>query len=291
MSRRVVVLAAALLLAACARPAAVPAVDQTVAGVPDSMPAATPLPVEEAVVAAQPLPEAVEAASGVLAEPLLAAQAALADLSPVLPPPEARDAACRRAAAALIIRWEVTSPAFYAKRLERPVWPGGASGVTWGIGYDGGHQTAAVIADDWLDHYAVDRLARTAGITGQQARSILSQYRDIPTGYEHASRVFETRSLVEYERRTRRAFGNEKFDALKPTACGALVSLVYNRGAAMTGDSRREMRNIRDKCVPSGDHSCIANEIRAMKRLWRGTVNENGLSARREAEAILAETL
>ena len=291
MSRRVVVLAAALLLAACARPAAVPAVDQTVAGVPDSMPAATPLPVEEAVVAAQPLPEAVEAASGVLAEPLLAAQAALADLSPVLPPPEARDAACRRAAAALIIRWEVTSPAFYAKRLERPVWPGGASGVTWGIGYDGGHQTAAVIADDWQDHYAAARLARTAGITGQQARAILSQYRDIPTGYEHASRIFETRSLVEYERRTRRAFGNEKFDALKPTACGALVSLVYNRGAAMTGDSRREMRNIRDKCVPSGDHSCIANEIRAMKRLWRGTVNEKGLSARREAEAILAETL
>lgn len=291
MTRRAWALIVVLLLAGCSRPAAVPAVDQTVAGVPDSMPAATPIPVEEAVVAAQPLPEAVESASGVLAEPLLAAQAALADLSPVLPPPEARDAACRRAAAALIIRWEVTSPAFYAKRLERPIWPGGASGVTWGIGYDGGHQTGAVIADDWLDHYAAARLARTAGITGQQARSILSQYRDIPTGYEHASRIFETRSLVEYERRTRRAFGNEKFDALKPTACGALVSLVYNRGAAMTGDSRREMRNIRDNCVPSVDHSCIANELRAMKRLWRGTVNENGLSARREAEAILAETL
>lgn len=289
MSRRVVVLAAALLLAACARPAAIPAVDQTVAGVPDSMPAATPLPVEEAVVAAQPLPEAVEAASGVLAEPLLAAQAALADLSPVLPPPEARDAACRRAAAALIIRWEVTSPAFYAKRLERPVWPGGASGVTWGIGFDGGHQTAAVIADDWSDHYAVARLANTAGITGKQAAAILRHYKDIPTSYEHASRVFETRGLVEYERRTRRAFGNEKFDALKPTACGALISVVYNRGAAMTGDSRREMRNIRDKCVPNADHSCIASEIRSMGRLWRGTVNENGLLARREAEAKLAE--
>ena len=163
---RAAILLAAFLLAGCPQKVVVPAVDQTVAGVPDSMPAATPTPVEEAVVAAQPLPRAVEAASDVVAGPLLAAQATLADLTPVLPPPEPRDAACRRVAAALIIRWEVTSPAFYAKRLERPVWPGGASGITWGIGYDGGHQTAAVIADDWLDHAAVDRLASTAGITG-----------------------------------------------------------------------------------------------------------------------------
>ena len=285
---RAAILLAALLLAGCPQKVVVPAVDQTVASVPDSMPATTPIPVEEAVVAAQPLPRAVEAASGVVAGPLLAAQATLADLTPVLPPPEPRDAACRRVAAALIIRWEVTSPAFYAKRLERPVWPGGASGITWGIGYDGGHQTAAVIADDWSDHVAVERLARTAGITGRQAAAILAQYRDIPTSYEHASRVFEDRSLVEYERRTRRAFGGETFDALRPGACGALVSLVYNRGAAMSGDSRREMRAIRD-LVPAQDYAGIAYQIRSMKRLWIGTVNENGLSARREAEAITTE--
>ncbi|MGH8074275.1 MAG: hypothetical protein ACREO4_09395 [Lysobacter sp.] len=290
MSRRVVaLLAAALLLVGCARPAAVPAVDETVAGVPDSLPAATPIPVEEAVVSEQPLPEAVEAASGVLAEPLAAAQEALSDLSPVLPPPEPRDVACRRAAAALTLRWEVTSPAFYRKRLELPIWPGGASGVTWGIGYDGGHQTRAVIVDDWLAHAAAERLGTTAGITGQRARSILPQYRDIPTSFDLASRVFEDRSLVEYERRAERAF-REGFVDLRPNACAALISLVYNRGAAMTGDSRREMRNIRDDCVPKQDYACVAREIRAMKRLWRGTVNENGLSARREAEAILVET-
>ena len=289
MSRRVVVLAAALLLAACARPAAVPAVDETVAGVPDSLPAATPTPVVEAVVSGQPLPRAVEAASDTLAEPLLAAQEALADLSPVLPPPEASNGAGRRAAAALIIRWEVSSPAYYRQRLELPIWPGGASGVTWGIGYDGGHQTRAVIVDDWHDHGQVDRLGQTAGITGRSAQSALPRFRDIATPFDHASRVFEERSLVEYERRTERAFRNG-FTELRPNACGALISLVYNRGAAMTGDSRREMRNIRDNCVPKQDYACIAAEIRSMKRLWRGTVNENGLSARREAEAILVET-
>lgn len=292
MSARVALLLAAILAASCSRPGAapaVPAVDRTVLpAAPAGLPASTPPAVVSQAVEAQPLPEAVEAASGIAAEPLLAAQAALAAELPVQPPPEPRDAACRRAAAALILRWEVTSPAYYRKRLERPVWPGGASGVTWGIGYDGGHQTRAVIADDWQEHEAVERLATTAGITGQEARAILGRYRDIPTGFEHASRVFEDRSLVEYERRTARAF-RSGFDQLRPNACASLVSLVYNRGAAMAGDSRREMRNIRDDCIPRQDYGCIASEIRNMKRLWRGTVNERGLSARRESEALLAE--
>ena len=290
MRGRVVVLAAALLLTGCARPAAVPAVDQTVLpAAVDELPAATPEPVVEQVVSEQPLPTAVEAASGTVAEPLLAAQAALEDLTPLLPPPPARDAACRRAAAALTLRWEVTSPAFYRKRLELPIWPGGASGVTWGIGYDGGHATGAVILDDWSRHEHRMLLSESAGITGSRAKAALPKFRSAPTPYPYAAEVFETRSLVEYERRTERAFRNG-FTELRPNACGALISLVYNRGAAMTGDSRREMRNIRDNCVPKQDYACIAAEIRSMKRLWRGTVNENGLSARREAEAILTET-
>lgn len=288
--RVVVILAAALALGGCSRPAAVPQVDETVLpAAVENLPAATPEPVVEQVVADQPLPRATEAVSDAVSQPLLAAQAALEDLTPLLPPPEPRDAACRRAAAALTLRWEVTSPAFYRKRLQLPVWPGGASGVTWGIGYDGGHQTRPVIVDDWLDHAQVDRLGSTAGVTGRDAQAVLPRFRDIATPFDHASRVFEERSLVEYERRTERAFRNG-FTDLRPNACGAMVSLVYNRGAAMTGDSRREMRNIRDKCMPTQDYACIAAELRSMKRLWRGTVNENGLSARREAEAILVET-
>lgn len=288
MTRAMVVLA--LLLAACSQPPEIPAVDKsTLPAAVNELPASTPEPVVEQVVSAQPLPEAVQAASGAVTEPILAAQEALADLAPTLPPPEPRDAACRRAAAALTLRWEVTSPAFYRKRLEFPIWPGGASGVTWGIGYDGGHQPRGVIVDDWQEHYAVDRLASTAGITGKAARTALVNYRDIPTPFDYASRIFETRSLVEYERRTERAF-RDGFIQLRPNACGALVSLVYNRGASMTGDSRREMRNLRDNCVPKQDYACIASELRSMSRLWRGTVNERGLTARREAEAILAET-
>lgn len=293
MSRRVVVLAAALLLGACARPAAVPAVDETVAGVPDSLPVTAPQVAVEAVVAAQPLPEATEAASSVVQAPLLAAVEALEAVTPTVAPPPPVDeweAACRRAAAALIIRWEVTSEARYTRALRYPVWPGGASGVTWGIGYDGGHQTRAVIVDDWIAHLHRERLGETAGITGSRAKTVLTGFRDIETAYPYASQVFEDRSLIEYLRRTERAFGRDDFRRLTPNACAALTSLVYNRGAAMTGDSRREMRAIRDQCVPKQDNACIAREIRAMTRLWRGTVNEKGLSARRESEALLTET-
>ena len=283
---RAVLLVVLALLAGCERPPAVdaPAVPPT--------PVTAPAVAQEAVVAAEPLPEAASAASAVVRGPVTAAIEALEPLTPVAAPPEpvdARSAACRRAAAALIIRWEITSPARYDRALRYPVWPGGASGVTWGVGYDGGHQTRSVIADDWQAHVGRDRLVQTAGLTGATAKAALPAYRDIETAYDYAAEVFETRSLVEYERRTDRAFRNG-FTDLRPNACAALVSLVYNRGAAMSGDNRREMRNIRDRCVPAQDYACIAREIRSMSRLWRGTVNENGLTARRESEAQLAET-
>lgn len=292
MSRRVVVLIAALALAACTRPAALPSVDDTAAGAPAQLSVNAPQVAVLATVADQPLPEAVESATAVAQAPVLAATEALEALTPLAePPPPANDweAACRRGAASLIIRWEVTSEARYTRSLRYPIWPGGASGVTWGIGYDGGHQTRAVIVDDWQAHAQRIRLGQTAGITGGDAKSALTGFRDIETAYPYASQVFEDRSVIEYLRRSERAFGKD-FRRLSPNACAALVSLVYNRGAAMAGDSRREMRTIRDQCVPVVDQPCIAREIRSMVRLWRGTVNEKGLSARRESEAQLIET-
>ena len=287
---RLVLLSLVLLLGACGR-VAVPNVDESKVGTVSET--TIPVVVEE-VVSEQPLPLTVETVSEVVQPPVQAAIEVLESLTPAaVPPPPANEweAACREAAAPLIIRWEVTSPSYYTRSLLYPIWPGGASGVTWGIGYDGGHQTRSVISGDWLAHADRDRLTNTAGITGTKAKTELPQFRDIQTSYSYASQVFEDRSLIEYMRRTERAFGSENFRRLNPNACGALVSLVYNRGAAMTGDSRREMKNIRDVCLgPTPNYTCIAQEIRSMSRLWRGTVNERGLTARRESEAILAET-
>lgn len=210
-------------------------------------------------------------------------------LQAVLRPPVAPGALVSPAAAALIVRWEVTSAAHYTRKLDRPIWPGGASGVTWGIGYDGGHNTRLDIARDWELHQAVARLADTSGLTGSKARAALPAFRDIVTPFDYASDVFVQSSLPVYHATTRRAFRPAAFDALPADAQGALVSVVYNRGGAMTGDRNREKRVIRDDCLPGRDVTCIATQIRSMCRLWRGTALEAGLCNRRESEAQLAE--
>lgn len=192
------------------------------------------------------------------------------------------------AAVAHIVRWEISSRAHYDKRLRRPIWPGGASGVTWCIGYDGGHQSAPVIRRDWAAHPAADRLATTAGITGDAARAALPRYRDITTSFDYCERIFRDVTLPTYHRLAKRTFA-DGWVLLPPDAQGSLVATVYNRGSGMTGSRRAEMRVLRDVCVPRGDVACMAVQYRSMCRIWRGTINEAGLCGRYSDAARLAE--
>lgn len=193
------------------------------------------------------------------------------------------------AAVALIVRWEVGSQALYTRRYEAPIWPGGASGVTWGIGYDGGHQTRQQIGLDWSVLKAASRLQAAAGITGAAAQPVVRQLHDVRVPFGLATDVFGIASLPRYHASARRAFGAAGFDALPVDAQGALVSVVYNRGASMAGPARAEMRAIRDVCLPGADLKCIAGQMRQMCRLWRGTNLEAGLCGRREDEAGMTE--
>jgi GH24 family phage-related lysozyme (muramidase) len=208
---------------------------------------------------------------------------------PPRPPAPARDLIPARAVD-LIIAFEVGSPEVYDAKYRHPTWPGGASGVTVGIGYDLGHTAPRVIALDWEAHPHAVRLAGASGTTGPLARELARRMADIAIEYGYARQVFDQTSLVEHYRIARRVFGANHFDALPPPAQGALVSLVFNRGGAMAGERRREMRVIRDDCLPRGDTHCIATQLRAMARLWAGTDIEAGMRRRREAEAALATT-
>lgn len=184
-----------------------------------------------------------------------------------------------------IVRWEITSEARYNRSLTHPVWPGGASGITWCIGYDGGHQTAHTIRADWRAHAQVDRLAQTSGIVGTAARRALPQFRDITTAYQPCLDVFQASSAPTYMRATERAYGV----ALRDQPQGVIDALfgnTYNRGGSMLGMRNREKRAIRDDCLPAHDRACVAAQLRAMKRLWPDVP---GLQARRESEARLAE--
>jgi len=188
----------------------------------------------------------------------------------------------------LIIAFEIGSQAAYTATYERPIWPGAASGVTVGIGYDLGYQSAQVIALDWFAHPRVDRLQTAAGITGTSARTHARSLTDITVRWDLAREVFDQTMLLKYWRTTRRVFGHQHFDMLPANAQGALTSLVFNRGGSMTGDKRVEMRAIRDTCLPAQDVACIARFIRAMKRIWIGTTIQRGMDRRRDAEADLA---
>ena len=198
------------------------------------------------------------------------------DPNPVIPP----------GAIAYIAREEVSSRAAYKANYHRPVWPGGESGVTIGIGYDLRMQSAQRYEADWGDLLPVadlDALRACLGKPGNAALADSLRACSIPLAAAWIN--FASRVLPRYVDDTRRAFGGSLFDDLPPLCRGALVSLVYNRGAQLDEppprDRRREMRAIRDH-IARGDLARVADEFRAMKRLWP---NAAGLRARRDREA------
>jgi len=179
---------------------------------------------------------------------------------------------------------------FEYEGLDQPGdWPGGDSGVTIGIGYDLGYVTKDEFEGDWkdcLDDTDCQALAGVIGYKGADAKAKSNSVSHIKISDDQARRVFLERSAPHYQSLTQKAFPG--VDKLPADAQGALVSLVYNRGTSMDGDSRREMRAVRD-AVAKGDLKEIANQIRAMKRLWENT-NQGGLLKRRESEAQLVES-
>jgi len=177
-----------------------------------------------------------------------------------------------------------------AEGLDQPSkWPQGSSGITIGIGYDLGFVTADQFEQDWspfLSGDEINRLKDVIGLSGDDASQRASEFSDIKIKRADAEQVFKEKTLPLYSQRTEDAFPG--VDQLPAAAQGALVSLVFNRGGGMTGDSRREMRAVRD-AVANGDLKEIANQIRAMKRLWEGK-GLDGLLKRRDAEADLVES-
>jgi GH24 family phage-related lysozyme (muramidase) len=172
-------------------------------------------------------------------------------------------------------------------------WPGGTSGVTIGIGYDLGYVPVDQYESDWgerLQPEARNRLKDAVGLRAIRAKSRAPQLADLRIRRAPSEEVFVQRTIPLYTVRAAQAFPG--FEALPADAQGALVSLVYNRGASMVDDSpedrRREMRAIRD-AVAADDLQEIANQLRAMKRLWAGK-GLDGLLARRDAEAALIES-
>jgi len=195
----------------------------------------------------------------------------------------------------LILEFEVGGGEnYYNKFLKNPAWPEGQSGVTIGVGYDLGYVNKAEFSEDWKDlpKETFDRLYKVVGIKGYNAKNLIRGLKDITISWELALKVFNNKTVTKFYNLTKNTFPN--FDKMPEDAKGGLVSLVFNRGSALEGDRRREMKLIRDgmKITNTFDQKAltfIANQIRSMKRIWIGGSIEKGMSRRRDAEAKLIE--
>lgn len=189
---------------------------------------------------------------------------------------------------ALLYEFEVGGgQQYYERFLARPTWPGFASGVTVGVGYDCGYNSASVILQDWRKFGDRERLAATSGITGSAAKARIAALRNIVISWDLAEDVFEEVTVARFYALCVRTY--PCFGELHPNAQAALLSLTFNRGNSMAGPRRAEMRNIRE-LAQEKNYAGIAAQLRAMKRIWRGTDIELGMARRREAEARLVET-
>ncbi|WP_448206606.1 hypothetical protein [Azospirillum sp. sgz302134] len=194
------------------------------------------------------------------------------DPSPVVPTEGVVFIACQ----------EVSSRAYYDKYCSAPTWPGGKSGITIGIGYDLRFQPdfetcwAPILPADvagalrpWLG-----KLGTADGATA------LASFK-VP--FFDSWKVFTETTLPAEVKSTEGAYGD--LMKLPPLCRAALVSLVYNRGPALTSadGSRTEMATIKD-LIDANKLDQVPAQFISMQRLWP---NAAGLRDRRAAEANL----
>lgn len=182
-----------------------------------------------------------------------------------------------------IIGWETGGESCYDRN---PEWPGEASGITIGIGWDLGHTPATETSRAWAPHLDAATLALLVSVSGRKgaaAQEVLPHVRHLIVPWAAAMAVFEAVTLPTWYMRTLRIW--PQVVELPGDCAAALVSIVFNRGASLTGDRRREMAEIQG-LLRVGELKHIPDAIRSMQRLWPDTA---GLRRRRREEAELFE--
>jgi len=113
----------------------------------------------------------------------------------------------------------------------------------------------------------------------------VANLKTVSVPFAPAREVFYVSTLPRFAKETSGIYPG--IDNLPADAQGALLSLIYNRGASLAGDRRKEMKAI-VALVAAKDLNGIAAQITAMKRLW----DKNklpGLHRRRDDEAALVK--
>jgi GH24 family phage-related lysozyme (muramidase) len=191
-----------------------------------------------------------------------------------------------RKAIDLIIQHEIGGREVYTRKYQKPIWAGGDSGLTIGIGYDLGYIKEKDLFSDWagLNLNFLNAMKRFCGVKGEVVKTMMrGEVLNVVIPYNMAYDVFVKKSLPKYYAMTKKIY--PQLDNLNEDTRGALVSMVYNRGAKLDGESRKEMKAIVE-LVAKQDYDGIAEQIERSKRLWEGK-GLDGLVIRRESEADL----
>jgi len=205
----------------------------------------------------------------------------------------------------LILDFEVGGgESYYNKKARFPIWPGGASGITIGIGVDLGH-IKKVDFDTHVSPYyeetQIDRLIACIGITGKpgsvdsetKMKDLVETVSDCELSFSHAMEIHENFTIPLYYERTKKTF--KGFDTLPEDVQGAIVSLVFNRGTKLDGPKRTHMAkiaNLVEQFSKKNDPKLlkeIAGTFVDMAEIWKGEKSYEGLKRRRIAEANLVQ--
>ena len=190
----------------------------------------------------------------------------------------------------LILKHEVGGGAsYYSRYLARPCWPGGASGVTIGVGYDLGYNTRSQIAADWkaLSPDIIARLQSVAGAKGTAAQRLTPTLRSISIPWDIAEKVYRERTIPRFARLTENAYRGTA--TMHPHAQSAMLSWVFNRGEGISSSSRDIEKRAMRSDIPTRV-KLLPGHFRASKRIWIGR-GLDGLLRRREDEARLIESI
>jgi hypothetical protein len=201
-----------------------------------------------------------------------------------------------------VVRWETGGRAYYEQVIKgRPIWPGYASGITIGCGFDLGYHTNAQFEAQWggrIPAAEMERLRPTIGFKTvdpnraakvTKAKAFVQALKDIVVDWDTAIAQFDDAKMPKLVGELYGAL--DHLDRLHPHCRGALLSLVFNRGSGgftSDGDRYRELREIR-RLMKAGDAASfrkIPAQLRSMRRIWG---DASSLATRRTEEAELFE--
>ncbi len=197
---------------------------------------------------------------------------------------------------AFIAAEETGGLGYYDKITQWPHYPGQASGITIGVGYDLRFNTDADFLATWGQHLDTDTiksLQQDIGQKGTAKRANELKQQGILVPFKAAWPVFVHKTLPRFYELTLGIYPS--LETLPDLCRSVLVSLVFNRGSSLDGPSRKEMRAIRDILASAASSDLnkpkrkmlltdVEDELVAMQRLWGAG---SGLAKRRQAEANL----